>query len=153
MNARLPTPQVKPPWQPADYELEAEAIGVALLGYPLPPWLEPRDFHSGQLRAVFRAVEALGSEACLPSVNAYLRDVASGPFEPAAMSAVELATIMQETDWSLRQGWVVDFERLRELADQRALLEAMAKVAIMFECEGGGVREAKTLLKGAIGEC
>jgi hypothetical protein len=153
VNARIQAPSVKPPWQPCDYELEAEAIGVALLGYPLPDWLEPRDFHSGQLRAVFRAVSALGERACLPAVNAYLRDVASGPFEPAAMSAVELATIMQETDWSLRQGWAVDFERLRELADQRALLAAMAKVELMFEHEGGGVREAREMLKGAMGEC
>lgn len=150
MNARIRAPRVTPPWQPADYELEAEAIGVALLGWPLPEWLESRDFFSGQLRAVFQAVQALGSTANLPTVYAYLRDVRSGPYEPPAMSSAELFAIMDETDHALSMGWAVEFERLRELSDQRALLEAMAKAQALLE-HGGGMAEAREILQGVVG--
>lgn len=151
MNARVRTPRIVPPFQPCDYELEGEAIGLALLGYPLPDWLEPRDFHGGALRACYEAVLALGSQACLPTVYAYLRDVASGPYSPPALSSVELYELMDAADHSLCMGWCVDFPRLRELSDQRRLLEAVTRVQILFEHEGT-MDEARVILKGAMGE-
>lgn len=150
MNARVSVPRSLPPFVPCDYELEGEAIGVALLGYPLPDWLESSDFHGGPLRAAFEAVQALGSGACLPSVYAYLRDVASGPHSPPVLSSVELYELMDSADHAMRMGWCVDFARLRELRDQRRILEACARVQILLEHEGSA-GEAKAILKEAMG--
>ena len=147
MNARVSTPRTVPPLQPSDFELEGDAIGIALLGYPLPDWLEPGDFLSGKLRAAFEAYLALGGAANLPTIYAYLRDVASGPYSPPAMSAADLYTLMDEADHAMTMGWAVDFGRLRELRRQRELLEVIAKIQIGFRLGGLDWSEAKGMLE------
>ena len=121
---------------PHDIALEREALGVALLGYPLPHWLNRGDFYCGAHPFIFEAVEALGAGANLATVNAYLRDVQSGPWDKPVASALELYAMFDEADHAMRMGWAVDFPRLRELALQRRLLEAVRRVEIGFE-EGG----------------
>ncbi len=159
MSARLPAP---PPWQPADYELEQNALGVALFGYPLPPHLERADFFGGPHRLVFDAVQALGAGANLATVYAYLRDVLAAPVQQPrygldvtglrkttgpVVTSVELVRWMDAADHAMRSGWAVDFDRLRELRRQRKLLEVIAKIQIGFRLGGLDWSEAKGMLE------
>lgn len=136
-----------PPW---DDELERYTLGTALLGYPLPPELEREDFFAGPHRLVFDAIEACGSGASLPTVNAFMRDVQSAPTRPQAVSSVELYAMMAEADYALRQGWPkYEPERLRELRRRRDLLEAMARARIGLHLDRMSVCQAMEMLRGA----
>lgn len=154
MNARISVPPVAVPHQPHDVELEAEVIGVALLGYPLPDWLQADDFFSGTMRTLFRAARELGDAASLPAMAALLRDqghlytAGAGVDRHSSylISSVELVAMMQQAEFALERGWAVDFAKLRELRNQRRLLEAMRRVEIAFEHEAMSHREARKAL-------
>jgi replicative DNA helicase len=146
-------------YTPHDLQLERDVIGVALLGYPLPPWVSEHEFYAQQHRVVFRAVSELGEKACLPTVAALLRSQgrlytrSHGPDRHSVayrlLNSVELHEMMDSADHTMRMGWPVEFERLRELARQRRLLEAMRRVAIKLRREACGVDEALDELASA----
>jgi hypothetical protein len=164
MNATLTQPLSEPQldYVPHDLQLERDAIGVALLGYPLPPWVSEHDFHAQQHRTVFRAVSELGAGACLPTVAALLRSqgrlytLAHGPDRHSVayrlLSSVELHEMMDGADHTMRMGWPVDFDRLRELARQRRLFEAMRRAAIKLRAEACGFAEALDELRNCEGD-
>lgn len=160
MNARLPIPP-EPEYDASDFELEADAIGIALLGYPIPDWLEEGDFASPLMRQVFRAARELGDAASLPTIAALLRDQGKlyrrdlhgqdRHSNSGVLSSVDLFLMMDEAEHAMRMGWACEFGRLRELAQQRKLLAAMKRVAIVLK-HGGEMAEARELLKEAL-EC
>jgi hypothetical protein len=164
MNARIEPLRARPLLPPHDLELEKNALGVALLGYPLPDWLEERDFWAGPHRFIFRHIRELGDKANLPTVAALIRDrqasgeryVVSGGelirrdacFLPEVVTSVELYRLMEEANWAMQMGWAVDFERLRELADRRALQEAAERALIVLD-HGGTAEAARAELRKA----
>lgn len=163
MNARLPAPRgicTAKLFYPCDEPLEREALGVALLGYPLPDWMAPEHFFLAQHRLVFSAVQELGTGASLPSVAALLRDRGElfqkglhgqDRHASARLSSVDLFGMMNEAQHTMAMGWAVEFEHLRELSDRRRLLEAARRAVVVLE--GDGTAEAaREILKGAMGE-
>ncbi|HEY6921953.1 MAG TPA: hypothetical protein VI653_00680, partial [Steroidobacteraceae bacterium] len=48
------------------------------------------------------------------------------------LSPIDLVEMTQEARWVLDRGWALDFERLRELAKRRALLETLTRQAILL---------------------
>lgn len=149
MNARLPAPPVAALTlasdDPRDLELEENALGLAMLGYPLPDWLEESDFWATQHRYVFRLIEELGRDATLMSVAAAAREhgmEAGRKFKPNPVTSVQLAAMVESADHAMRMGWAVEFERLRELRDQRRVLDAMRRAAIGFRHESMTAAEA-----------
>ena len=157
MNARISTPAIPLPSEdPRDLELEENALGLALLGYPLPNWLEPRDFWADQHRNIFAAIQELGDKAALPSVASLLRSQGklaqydATPLEVTGwLHSAHLVAMMEGADHAMRMGWAVDFGRLRELSDRRRLLDAMRRVAIGFKHDSMDCAEARELLKEA----
>lgn len=158
MNARVSTPRVVPPNLPRDLQLERETLGVALLGYPLPDWLEPRDFFASHHQLILRAIRDLGASASLPAVASLLREQgwlytrAHGPdrhSKPGMLSSVDLAVMLEDANHTLTMGWAVEMERLRELADQRRILEACTRVQILLSHEGTA-EAARVMLKEAM---
>ena len=135
MNARIPTAPVDPSWCPRDLELEELALGTALLGYPLPEWLQETDFWATQHRRVFGAIEVLGKDANLATVNAYCRDVLTAPTGPLVVTSQELFAWFSAAEFHLRMGWPLDYDRLRELAKQRRLVECMRRALIKLRHE------------------
>jgi hypothetical protein len=155
VNARLKTPRVD--FAPNDFELERDALGVALLGYPLPDWLCRDDFYGPLHRAIFDAARELGSTASLPTIAALLREQGKllhlAPdrwSEPGRISSAELFEMMDAADHAMRMGWAVDFPRLVELRRQRELLDAMARARIGLEHGALDWCEASEMLKGAM---
>lgn len=147
MNARLKAPRVierspvVPPW---DAELERHVLGLAMLAYPMPAWLEPRHFFALQHQRIYEAVQDVGG--CLPKVNVWLREAAA-KWSPAVAGPAELAEMCLEADYAQRMGWAADFERLRELANQRALLESMARVEVRMRHGELSCEEARCELR------
>lgn len=136
MNARLHSP----PDNQFDPELEREAIGAALLGLPWPPWLTVEHFAAGKHRIAARAVLALGKRAALHTVHASLREYGSViqfadsiDSQPHKWSSVELVALLEGAQFTRDMGWEVDYERLREMANQRRLLDAMSRVTIKLQ--------------------
>ncbi len=162
MNARLPLDPFAL-GQPAlwDPELERNALGLAMLARPMPPWLALEHFQPAVHQTLFRAVLALGkrtSADMLPRVAKLLRskgklfDRARHGWRsdrhsfPQLLSAVDLAEMCLEAEHAERMGWLVDFERLRELARQRALFETMQRLAIRLRCGDVSHAEARRAL-------
>lgn len=112
-----------PPW---DNELERNTLGLALIGdQAVPAWLEPRHFFSMHHAEIFRAIQAAGGH--LVKVAQYIRTLDNPP-----ATSHQLAVLVDEAVYAAECGWHFDFERLRELARQRDLLETMARVAILL---------------------
>lgn len=148
MNARLSVPNhtdvIRP--VPFDIELERNALGLALLGdSQVPAWLETRHFYTGQHQLIFKA--ARESRGSLTGAAALLRERAllAAFGAPRMVSSAQLVTLTEEALQAVQMGWAIDFERLRELANQRALLATMERVAIRVR--GGDLGHA-----AAIGE-
>lgn len=152
MNARVEAPESAfalgqvPPW---DTELERNILGLAMLGRPMPTWLEPEMFYPSQHQRVYEAVQSVGGHVA--KVNAWLRDSAT-KFAPPIAWAHELAAMCLEAEQADQMGWACDFEQLRELANQRALLETMARVAIRLRHGDLSHREARRVLSDHFGE-
>jgi replicative DNA helicase len=149
MNARLKPPRARL-LPPHDLEIEENTIGVALLGYPLPDWLEERHFWASQHRFIFHHIQELGDKANLPSVAALIRDrgKVERPYSPNPVTSVELVKMMDGAEFALRMGWAVEFERLQELAERREL-QAAAERALIVLGQGGSAAEAREMLKAA----
>jgi hypothetical protein len=136
VNARIDTAAH---FVPRDQELEELALGVALLGYPLPDWLSRFDF-TGANALIFQAARELGGKASLPTVAALMRDQgtmfragldgADRHSRPGMLSSLDLVAMLEHADWVMSMGWAVDFERLRELGKQRRLVECMQRAII-----------------------
>ena len=142
MNARIAPfalGQV-PPW---DAELERNTLGLAMLGRPMPPWLAPEHFFPTQHQRVYEAVQSVGGHVA--KVNTWLRESAS-KWKPPIAWAHELAEMCLEAEHAERMGWAFEFERLRELARQRALLDTLARVAIRLRGGDLSHKEARRLL-------
>jgi len=156
MNARIEAPAML--IAPNDLELEENALGIALLGYPLPDWLEREDFWAGQHQHIFDAVRELGDRANLPSVASLLREqgyLAQYDTTPSfavgrALHSCDLVRIMDGADFAMRMGWGVEFERLRELRLRRGLLDAMRRVEIQLRRDVIDAFEAGRLLREAM---
>jgi replicative DNA helicase len=153
MNARIEHRLSRPLLPPHDLELEENALGVALLGYPLPDWLEERHFWASQHRFILRHIRELGDKANLPTVAALIRDrgKVDRPHSPNPVTSAELVRMMTEARWAMDMGWAVDWERLRELADRRALQQAAERALIVLD-HGGTAEAARSELNGAMGE-
>ena len=128
MNARIPLDPFAL-GQPAlwDPETERNALGLAMLARPMPPWLAPEHFYPTQHQRIYEAVQTVGGHVV--RVNVWLRESAS-KWGPPIAGAVDLVEMCLEAEHAERMGWAVDFERLRELAKQRALLETLQRLAI-----------------------
>ena len=132
MNARLPAPVAPfalgqvPPWC---QESERTILGSALLGDPMPKWLQPHHFFPTQHQRIYEAVQTVGGNVA--HVNAWLRESAP-EYGPLLVKATELAEMCLEWDFARRMGWALEFDLVRELWKQRGLLEQMARVAIQL---------------------
>lgn len=120
-----------------DPELERNTLGAAMLGEPMPAWLELRHFFSALHGRIYATVLAVGGE--LPLVAARLRDegwlytATHGPdrhSKPGMLSSVDLAQMCIEAKFARDYGWANDVEQLRELWRQRQLVELMTREAI-----------------------
>lgn len=139
---------------PVDPELERNAIGLALAGYKWPEWVTVEHFAGAKTRSAAEAVLAAGFS--LHQVNAWLRErgltvqygVTDG--QRYKWSASELVGLFQEAQHALDMGWLVDFDRLKELSDQRRLLRAMERVEIRLRHDDADFREACEELKVAM---
>ncbi len=127
-------------WDP---ELERNILGAAMLDEPMPGWLEPRMFFPSQHQRIYEAVQSVGPNPA--HVNAWLRELAP-PFGPLLVKSDELAAMCLEAKFALDMGWALEFERLRELANRRALVEAMRRVEIELRADVLGHREARARL-------
>lgn len=167
MNARIPAPFAL--GQPGlwDSELERNALGLAMLARPMPPWIAPEHFQPAIHQMLFRAILALGkrtTDDMLPRVASLLRNKgklfaksrhgwrSDRHSFPYLLGAVDLAEMCLEAEHSERMGWQVDFERLRELARQRALLETLQRVAIRLRHGDLSHKEARKVLADHFGE-
>jgi hypothetical protein len=156
VNARIKTPRTPVVFAPNDFELERDALGLVLLGYPLPPDLQRDDFYGALHRVIFDASRELGNGASLPTIAALLRDqghlLQFAPDRwsaPGKVSSAELYELMDAAEHSMRMGWSVDFGRLQELRRQRELLAAMQRARVLLEHDGT-VSEASEILRKAI---
>ena len=150
MNARIETASLGRSladiW---DQELERNALGEAMLGAKMPAWLKPEHFFPTQHRRIYEAVQAVGGNPA--KVNAWLRDSAP-KYAPQIASAAELAAMCEEAHFAWRMGWEIDFARLRELASQRRLIEAMRRVEIQLRSETLETDGARAMLLAACDE-
>ncbi len=144
MNARIPLDPFAL-GQPSiwDQETERNALGLAMLGHPMPRWLTPEMFYPSQHIRIYEAVLSVGGHVA--KVNTWLRESAD-KYTPPIAWAHELAAMCLEAEHSERMGWIVDFERLRELARQRALLETLQRVAIRLRGGDLSHKEARKVL-------
>lgn len=144
MNARIKAPRVVerapviPPW---DAELERNCLGLALLGGKVPAWLAPEHFFALEHRRIYEAVQAVGGHVA--KVNAYLREMNAATI----VQPTYLAECCLEADHALGMGWAIEWERLRELANQRALLDAMARVEVRMRANSLTCEEARVELR------
>ncbi len=113
-------------WDP---ELETNALGAAMLGEPMPPWLEPHHFFPTQHQSIYAAVLTVGANPA--HVNAWIRE-SSPPFSPPVAKSTDIAAICIEAKWALRMGWSLQLERIRELWQARRLVECMTRQAILL---------------------
>jgi hypothetical protein len=131
---------VIPRWSP---ETERNALGLAMLAYPVPTWLQADHFFSVEHQFIFRAAREAGS---LPGAAALLRS--QGDLRVLCnngIASADLAEMCLEADHARRMGWPLPWDELRELADQRRLLDAMQRVTI--ELRGGQCSHAEALVK------
>lgn len=128
-------------WDP---ELERNILGAAMLSWPMPAWLEPRDFFPTQHQRIYEAVLSVGGNVA--HVNAWLRD-SSSKFGPPVAKSTELAEMCVEAQWALDMGWALDFEALRELRNRRELIESMQRVAIKLRAGELSHEEARGELR------
>lgn len=112
-----------------DVELERNILGAAMLAEPMPRWLEPRHFFPTAHQRIYETVLEVGGNVA--RVNAWLRESAP-KYGPILVKAPELAEMCLEARWALDRGWALDFDRLRELAKRRALLETLTRQAILL---------------------
>lgn len=147
MNARIQAPaalslgeSLSNMW---DAELERNILGAAMLGEPMPAWLEARHFFPNVHQRVYEAVQSVGGNVA--HVNAWLRDSAPA-FGPLLVRSDELAAMCIEWRHARDFGWALDFDQLRELANRRALVEVMRRVEIELRAEAIGHREARARL-------
>jgi len=112
-----------------DDELERNILGAAMLGEPMPPWLAPTHFFAGQHGCIYEAVQSVGGNVA--HVNAWLRE-SSPKFGPPVARSHELAAMCLEAEHARRMGWSFDFERLRELAKRRALVELFGRLVVQL---------------------
>lgn len=147
MNARISAPAVTSLgdtlshlWDP---EAERNILGAAMLGEPMPAWLEPRHFFPTQHQRIYEAVQSVGGNVA--HVNAWLRESAP-EFGPLLVKSDELAAMCIEWRHARDYGWALEFDRLRELANCRALVEVMRRVEIELRAEAIGHREARAKL-------
>lgn len=147
MNARIQAPAVLSLGESLsnmwDAELERNILGAAMLGEPMPAWLEPRHFFPTQHQRIYEAVQSVGGNVA--RVNAWLRDSAKAT-GPLLVRSDELAAMVIEWRHARDFGWALDFEQLRELANRRALVEVMRRVEIELRAEVIGHREARARL-------
>lgn len=113
-------------WDP---ECERAILGAAMLAEPMPAWLAPSHFFPTQHQRIYEAVQSVGGNVA--RVNAWLRE-SSPKFGPQVAKSHELAEMCLEAEHALRMGWALDFERLRELAKRRALLELLTRQTILL---------------------
>lgn len=144
MSARLSAPRVierQPVVGPWDPELERNCLGLAMLGGKVPAWLAPEHFYALEHQRIYEAVQAVGGHVA--KVNAYLREM-----HKALISEPKyLAECCLEADHALSMGWAIEWERLRELANQRALLDAMRRVEVRVRAGDATCEEARTELR------
>lgn len=148
MNARIQTPAAVTSlgdtlshlWDP---EVERNILGAAMLGEPMPAWLEPRHFFPTQHQRIYQAVLDVGGH--VGKVHEWLREQ-SPPFGPLLVRSDDLAAMVIEWRHARDFGWALDFEQLRELANRRALVEVMRRVEIELRAEAIGHREARVRL-------
>lgn len=157
MNARINAPSVL--YIPADLELERQTLGLLLLGYELPTWLEPEDFFWSHNALVFRAVQALSKrhrQNMLPRVAKLLRNKGflytreMGPdrhSKPGMLSSVDLSEMTFEAEHVMTMGWAVEVAHLRELRKRRALLDATRRAVTVLEHDGDASEAAEILRK------
>jgi hypothetical protein len=111
-------------WEP---ELERNALGAAMLGEPMPPWLESRHFFPSQHQAIYEAVKSVGGHVA--RVNTWLRESAPA-YGPIAAGPVELAAMCEEYACARSLGWAFEWAEIRELWRRRALVEACTRVVL-----------------------
>lgn len=126
-----------------DQELERNILGAAMLGEPMPTWLEPRHFFPTQHQRIYDAVQAVGGHVA--RVNVWLRESSPG-LDPYLVRSDELAAMCLEWKHARDMGWALEFDKLRELANRRALVEVMRRVEIELRSEAIGHREARARL-------
>lgn len=109
---------------PADAELERNALGLLLLGdKAVPAWLEAKHFYWLQHQLILEAVRLVGADLVAVGRHFHEQD------KPAVKSS-ELSALVDEAVHAVAMGWAFDWPRLVELANQRALLAAIERVAI-----------------------
>lgn len=121
---------------------ERIVLGAAMLGEPMPAWLEPRHFFPTQHQRIYGAVQDVGGHVA--RVNEWLR-ASSKPTHPQIASSSTLAAMCFEADWVLRQGWEVDCEGVRELWRRRELLQVCSRLVITLrsgQVDHGGAYQA-----------
>jgi len=151
MNARVSAPAVHvPPWCP---ELEREVLGLILLGETIPDWVTAEHFFPAIHQRIFSTAREF-ARPTLPLVAARLREGGlTQQFDSTRQtSAADLAEMVMEATSALRFGWAIEFDKLRELADQRRLLSCMQRVEIQLRGRAIRMREARVMLKEAMGE-
>jgi replicative DNA helicase len=147
VNARINAPSVA--YIPTDLELERQTLGLLLLGYELPTWLEPEDFFWSSNQLVFRAISALSKrhrQDLLPRVARLLRNkghlYTKTPMtqdrhsKPGMLSSVDLAAFTFEAQEVMIWGWAVEVEHLRELRKRRELLDLARRAVTVLEHDG-----------------
>lgn len=110
-----------------DQELERNALGAAMLGWPMPDWLEPQHFFPTQHQRIFEAIRSVGGHVM--KVNVWLRESAS-KYGPPVASAAELSKMCDEWCFAQRMGWEIDWDALRELANLRGLVTTMQRTTV-----------------------
>lgn len=128
-----------------DQELERNALGAAMLGWPMPAWLEPQHFFPTQHQRIYEAVQSVGGN--IAHVNAWLRE-SSLKYGPPVATPVELAKMCLEWEHARDMGWEIDWEALREFARLRALLTEMRRLEIEIRAGNVSHREARKRLSG-----
>jgi len=145
-----------------DTELERNVLGAALLSEPLPAFLAPEHFFYAHHQLVFRAVLALRkrrTDDMLARVGRLLHGKGKlwrpGPGQdrhsrPGQLTSFDLVEMTQEYVFAMRQGWAVDFERLRELAELRRLADVCERMAMRLRGGAVAIGEAKAELREAV---
>ena len=133
-------------WSP---EVERNILGSAMLGYSMPKWLEPRHFFPTQHQRIYEAVLSVGGNVA--RVNAWLRE-SSSRFG-LLVKSTELAEMCLEAEFSLKMGWALEFDELRELWRKRELLAAMQRVSVKVRAGALSHQEARRELSDHFMEC
>lgn len=125
-----------------DQELERNCLGLLLLGDAPPDWLTPEHFFPAHHQLIFRAVSALRKRRTTDLLartatllrgkgHLWTREMgADRHSKPGVLSSTDLALMVQEASWALRQGWAIDWLRLRELSEARALQTQLERLCV-----------------------